>query len=384
MKKNMVLGTVLILSVLLLVNCSKDEDLFSDSKNVDFLAFYKPSSENILGENKLVAKLSLNKGELSYSTFLEVYPGSSMSSDCAINNNKMAMGLEWRAFDNQGMYMDLDDDEYEYLPLATPRNDNYYSFFNGGTQNVSDNGYVIYIAGTNNIYYGDEGRRNLMRYNPANGELISIPSPVEFALSQPEKGGDTDFAQFNTNIFASTDGRYAYGHIEAFGTEGGGIHWDYEFLFQYDFENMEFTRLGDADDNDVSIYAMTLDRKYLIYSNNGLMKMLNVVTGAISFPDPDMNLVNVKKNSWNNYGACVGTTAGRLLYKNFVNNTETVVCDMYGRIKNAMFSKSGDQIYFIIDSDEKYLCLTEGLVEDSPYDTLCVIPQEFYDILLIK
>lgn len=280
--------------------------------------------------------------------------------------------------------MDMGDLEYKNLPLATPKNSNYYSFFNGRTQNISDNGYVIYISGTNNIHYGDEGRRFLMRYNPSNESVISIPSPVDFALSQPERGSDTDFGQYNTNIFASTDGRYAYGHIEAFGTEGGGIHWDYEFLFQFDFESLTFTRLGDVEDDNVSIYAMTLDRNYLIYTNDGVMKMLNIRTGAISYPDPDMNLINVQKNSWNNNGACVGTTSGKVFYKDFVNDTETIVCDAYGRIRNAMFSESGEQIYFIIDRDERHLCLSENLTEDSPYDTLCIVPSEFYDFVLIK
>ncbi len=263
--KNILKGLTLILMSLILTYCGEydiDPGSGNDSENAEFLAYYKPSSDKILGENYLVAKLSLNKGDLSYSSFLNVYPNSNMTTDCAINNNKMAMGLFWRDFDNQGIYMDLDDTSYEYLPLATPKNDNYYAFFNGGTQNVSDNGYVTYISGTNNVHYGDEGRRNLMRYNPDNEEIKAVGSPVGFALEQPEKGDDTDFGQYNTNIFASLDGRYAYGHIEAYGTEGGGIHWDYEFLFQFDFENEKFTRLGDEDDDDVTIYAMTSDRKY--------------------------------------------------------------------------------------------------------------------------
>ncbi len=385
--KNILKGLTLILMSLLLTYCGDydiDPGSGNDSENAEFLAYYKPSSDKILGENYLVAKLSLNKGDLSYSSFLNVYPNSNMTTDCAINNNKMAMGLFWRDFDNQGIYMDLDDTSYEYLPLATPKNDNYYAFFNGGTQNVSDNGYVTYISGTNNVHYGDEGRRNLMRYNPDTEEIKAVGSPVGFALEQPEKGDDTDFGQYNTNIFASLDGRYAYGHIEAYGTEGGGIHWDYEFLFQYDFENEKFTRLGDEEDDDVTIYAMTADRKYLIYSNRGEMKMLNVGTGAVSYPNPDMNLVNVNKNNWNNNGACVGTTAGRLLYKDFVNDFEIVVCNVSGDVENAMFSANGESIYFIIESDENYLCLTENLTENSPYDTLCVVPHEFYDMVLIK
>nr|MDA3865993.1 hypothetical protein [Salinivirgaceae bacterium] len=369
MKRIMNLGLAFIFCILILAGCDEDDVSLNESNNVDFLALYKPGSEQILGADKLVAKMSLNKGELTFAPFLDVYPGSSMTADCSINNKKLAMGLEWRAFDNQGIYMDMGDLKYENLPLATPRSDSYYAFFNGGTQNVSDNGYVIYISGTNNIYYGDEGKRILMRYNSATHDSISIPSPVAFALSQPEKGGDTETCQYNTNIFGSTDGRYAYGHLEAFGLQGNMYHWDYEILFQYDFENEEFTRLGEAEDDDAHIYAMTADRKYLIYSNRGVMKMLNIETNQVSLPDPDMNLINVNRNNWNNYGACVGTTNGYVVYKDFVSNKEIDVCDVSVRVKNTMFSKSGDRIYFVIDSDEKYLCLTEGLTENSPYDT---------------
>jgi hypothetical protein len=384
MKKIMKSFLALVMILLMFANCSEDDEENRDSKNVEFLAYYKPGSDQILGEDKLVAKLSLNNGELLYSSFLDVYPGNWMAVDCAINNGKMAMGLFWRDFDNQGIYMNLDDADYKNLPLATPKDENYYAFFKTRTQNVSDNGYVIYLSGTDNIHYGDEGRGNLMRYDPENDDVILIPDPVGFALGQPEKGGDTDFAKYNTNIFASTDGRYAYGHIEAYGTDWGVLHWDYEFLFQYDFEDMEFTRLGDEDDSDVSIYAMTSDRKYIIYSNSGVMKMLDVETGNVSLPNPDMNLVNVNKNNWNKYGACVGTSNGYLMYKDFVNDTEIAVCDVSGDVQTAMFSKSGDRIYFIIDSDQRYLCLTEDLTADSPYDTLCVVPAEFYDFVLIK
>ena len=383
MKNSKIVSLMLMFSFLFICSCEKDENPIDDYNNVEFIAYYKPSSEKVLGEDKMLAKLSVSNGATSYASFLDVYPDNSLVADSDIDNNVLAMGLFWRDFDNQGMYMNLDDNEYNLLPLVAPPQDDDYSYFSASTADVTENGYIIYISATNDINYGDQYRPHLVRYDKDNDKLAIADGVVAFALSQPEKGGDTDFAQVNRNIFASTDGRYAFGHMEAYGTEGGGIHWDYNILFKYDFENGAFTRLGDIDDYKVTIHAMTEDRKYLIYTNNYQMKVLNVETGYIT--ESEMNLVNVGENSWNNYGACVGATSGNLYYKDFANNNEVTVCSPGGSPKNTMFSKDGSKIYFTLKGyEEKYLCVTDGITEGSNYDTLGAYPLEFYDIVLIK
>lgn len=388
MKRTLFITSFLLL-IVVLSNCSDDGNPVdpNDSNNsneASFLAFYKPGNTKILGANKLLAKLTVKGKEISYSTFLDVYPdGDGLVNHCDIQNNMLAMDPFWRDFDNQGICMELTSDTYQYLPLVDPSHDSDYSYFNGRTANVSHNGYIIYSSATNDKYYGDEYRPFLLRHNPKDDKTDIAVDPKQFALSQPEKGSDTEMAQFNRNIFCSTDGKYAYGHLEAYGTEGGGIHWDYNILFRYDFDAKEYKRLGDSEDDNVSIIAMGSDRTWILYSNNYDHKVLNLTTGNIT--KTTINTVNVKKNSWGKNGACVGATNGKLYYKDFVNNQEIVVCNTAGTPSNTMFSKNGDKIFFTLsDYSNKYLCVTESLEEGCNYDTLGTYPTEFYDMVMIK
>lgn len=388
MKRLLFISSFLLL-IFVFSNCSDDGNPVdpNDSKNsteASFLAFYKPSSTKILGESKLIAKLTVKGKEINYSAFLNAYPdGDGLVNHCDIQNNLLAMDPYWRDFDNKGIYMELDAENAYYLPLVDPSQDSDYSYFNSGTAKVSENGYIIYSSATNDKYYGDEYRPFLVRYNPSNDQTDVAISPKAFALGQPEKGSDTEMAQFNRNIFCSTDGKYAYGHLEAYGTEGGGIHWDYDILFRYDFDAKEYKRLGDSDDDDASIIAMGSDRNWILYSNHSDYKVLNLTTGNIT--TTTMNTINVRKNSWGKNGACVGSTSGKLYYKDFVNDREIVVCETEGSPSNAMFSEKGDKIFFTLsDYTNKYLCVTESLEEGCNYDTLGTYPTEFYDMVLIK
>ncbi len=355
------------------------------SINVDFLTYYKPGSENILGDQKLVVQLSVSNGEISYTPILNVYPDNSIINDCDINNNMVALGLHWRDFDYQGIYFDMNADSYYEFPLVQPSEDSDYAYFQASTADVADNGIIIYSSATNDKNYGDEYRAFLLRLDPSENTAQVAINPNNFAFSQPEMGDDTDMAQFNRNLFASADGRFAYGHIEAYGTEGGGIHWDYNILFKYDFEIDTYYRLGDSEDDNVSIIAMTSDRKYIIYTNSNAYKILNLETNTTSYPSGIDNLVNVKENSWGLNGATVGSTAGNIWNKDFVNDREFVVCNMSGSPYNCMFSKDGKRIFFTLNgSESKYLCVTSGIEESSTYDTIGSFPNEFDGLVMVK
>jgi hypothetical protein len=391
MKNFVSIFVVFILAIFTMVSCSKSDSVpegdtppQDESTNVEFLSRYHPGSENVLGDQDLVVMLTVSNGEISYSTILNVYP-EHMITDCDINNNIVAMGLYWREFDNQGIYFDMDAESYYEFPLVDPSEDSDYSYFQATTADVADNGLIVYSSATNDKNYGDEYRPFLLRLNPSDHSTVVASSPNNFAFSQPEMGGDTDMAQFNRMLFASTDGQYAYGHIEAYGTEGGSIHWDYNILFKYDFDNDIYERLGDPEDNKVNIVAMTSDRKYMIYTNNGTYKLLNLETNTTSYPTGIDNLVNVQENSWGVNGACVGSTAGNIWNKDFVNNREFIVCNMSGSPYNCMFSKDGKKIIFTLDgSDTKYLCITSGIEENSTYDTIGAYPNEFEGLVMVK
>lgn len=389
MKKSL----IFLLGGLLLAfsGCEKEDNDLSNNndsgnlKNVEFLAYYKPGTENVLGNEKLIALITVEDGVLSYSAFLNAYPDNSMIENCDINDRVMVLGPDWRDFDNKGIYMNIDDPSAYYIPLVEATGNNDYSYFQTQTGDVSDNGYIIYSSATNDASYGDEYRPYLLRFNPSDNTTDIAKSPTSFALGQPEQGDDTEVGQITRAIFASPDGRYAYGSVEAFGTEGGSIHWDYEILYRYDFDSEEYTRLGDSDDNDVFIKGMTSDRRYILYSNHDDTKLLELATGNITYTD--MNTVNVKKNAWGLNGACVGTSNGDLIYKDFVNNNENVVCSSsgYGWIYNTMFSKDGKNIYFLIEgNDQNYLCVTDGINEGCSYDTISSVPLEFKDMIMIK
>ncbi len=372
-------------------SCNKDDDITKDSNNpglsedVEFLAYYKPGTENVLGSEKLIALISVSNGELSYSAFLNAYPQNGMLDNCDINDNIMVLGLKASDFENNGAYMELNDPSAYYLPLVEPSGSNDYSYFQPATGDVSDNGYIIYSAATNDASYGDEYKPFLLRFNPDDNTTDIASSPTSFAVGQPEQGSDTEVGQIARTIFASPDGRYAYGSVDALGTEGGSIHWDYSILFKYDFDTKQYTRLGGSEDNDVTILGMTSDRRYILYSNHSKTQVLDLNTGNIT--ETSMNVINVKKNAWGINGPCVGTSNGDLYYKDFVNNNEYIVCSSpgYGWIYNTMFSKSGNNIYFLLEGNtENYLCVTNGIEEGSSYDTISPIPLEFKDMVMVK
>ena len=382
----------LLFTVFILASCEKDDTTPEEetppqdepSLSVDFLTFYKPDSENILGTEKLVVKLSVSNGNITYSPILDVYP-ENIVTDCSINNNMVALGLNWRDFDNKGIYFDMNADSYYEFPLVQPSEDSDYSYFQASTADVSNNGMIIYSSATNDINYGDEYRAFLLRVDPSDNTAEAAINPNEFVFSQPEMGEDTDMSQFNRLLFASADGKYAFGHLEAYGTEGGGIHWDYKILFKYDFETKTYYRLGDPDDSNVNIKGMTSNKKYIIYSNSGTYKVLNLETNATSQPTNIANLMNVQENSWGPNGPCVGSTAGDIWNKDFVNDKEFVVCHMSGSPYNCMFAEDGKKIFFTLNgSDHKYLCVTSGIEENSTYDTIGTFPLEFDRLVMVK
>jgi len=364
---------------------NNDDNNNSNIENVDFLAYYKPNSENVLGTEKLIALISVRNGELSYSAYLNVYPQTSMIANCDINDNTLVIGLNSADFENKGAYLVLDQESAYYLPLIEPEQTSDYAYYQPTTGDVSDNGYIIFSEATNDISYGDEYNPYLLRFNPSDNTYQVAPDITPFTLAQPEVGSDTEKGIISRNIFASPDGRYAYGYVDAMGTEGGGIHWDYNILYKYDFETQQYTRLGDANDDDASIIAMTSDRRYIIYSNHSDTKVLDLETGNITYTD--MNTVNVQKNAWGPNGCCVGTSNSDLYYKDFVNNTEYVVCSSsgYGWIYNTMFSANNDKIYFLLEgTDANFLCVTSGITEGSTYDTIGSVPLEMHDMIMVK
>ena len=271
--------------------------------------------------------------------------------------------------------------EHTELPMVTPSEDSDYSYFLSSTSKVSDNDLILYLSATDDKNYGDEYRPYLIRYNTADNTHKVASSPENFVLNQPEKGDDTETGQFRRYVCISPNGRYAYGVLEAYGVSGN-IHWDYEILFQYDFETEKYNRLGEEGDADVSFYGMTRDGKYLIYANNHVKKLYNTETEEVSEIDfrPSHSLSPIEIND---NGFCDDGTTG-IYYWDFLNNQEIKVIHTYNT-ENAQFTNAGDAILFTLEgSDTNYICISEDLAEDTNWDTLAAVPEEFKDIKLIR
>ncbi|MFP4547023.1 MAG: hypothetical protein ACLFQM_02750 [Fidelibacterota bacterium] len=380
------LSIILITVLVLLVHCDKSSTKSENDKDksVQFLAFYEPGEEQLLGENKQIAQLSIANNECNYSSFLNIYPyRNNFLTNSANNSSILAMGLHSDFNDDRstrGVAVNISDKSQDYLPLVQPSEDSDYPYFLSQSVRVSDNGMVLYMTATNDKSYGDEYRPFLIRYNPETKEHQVAASPESFVLNQPEKGDDTETGQIDRAIAISPDGRYAYGVIEAYGVSGN-IHWDYEILFQYDFETEQYKRLGDEDDSDASFIALTRDGKYIIYSNRSERKIYNLQTETTTVVS--ISGYGPIPIQMNNYGFCDNSTTG-IYYYNYVQNETVKVIHSY-YTSNAQFSEDQESIYFTIrGSEENYLCKSIDLLEDTEWDTLAAIPKEFSDIKLLK
>ncbi len=376
----------LIVIFVLMSHCEKSATK-SDKDNdgsVQFLAFYEPDEAQLLGENKQIAQLNITNNECNYSSFMSIYPyGNNLVKYSDINSDRMVLGLHSDFNDGrstQGVAIKISDKSQDYLPLVQPDQDSDYPYFMGQATRVSDNGMILYMTATNDKSYGDEYRPYLIRYNPETKEHQIAASPESFTLNQPEKGDDTETGQIDRSIAISPDGRYAYGVVEAYGVSGN-IHWDYEILFQYDFETEQYKRLGDEDDSDVSFIGMTRDGKHIIYSNHSDRKIYNLETETTSVVS--ISGYGPIPIQMNNYGFCDNSTTG-IYYYNYVQNEAVKVIHSY-YTGNAQFSEDEESIYFTMKGDEEnYLCKSIDLQEDTEWDTLAAIPKEFSDIMLIR
>ncbi|MCF7886710.1 MAG: hypothetical protein K9M80_09460 [Candidatus Marinimicrobia bacterium] len=356
--------------------------------SMKFLAFYEPDGENVMGDSKQIIKISVQNGEASYSSFYDLYPyGDDLFRNSDFNENVLAMGLHYDIYKDMGdgssvgLYIDMASAEHIELPMVAPSEDSDYSYFLSSTSVVSDNGMILYLSATDDKSYGDEYRPYLIRYNTANNTHKVAASPENFVLNQPEKGDDTETGQINRYVCISHDGRYAYGVLEAYGVSGN-IHWDYEILFQYDFETEEYKRLGEEGDADVTFYGMTRDGKHLIYDNNHTKKLLNLETENVSEVDfrPSHGLSPIETND---NGFCDDGTTG-IYYWDCLANQEIKVINSY-YTEDAQFTNGGDKLLFTLEgSDTNYICISEDLSEDTNWDTLAAVPEEFIDIKIIR
>ena len=376
---------ILFLATFLLMNCdSSTKSKNKDGESLSFLTYYYPGNDLLLGNEKQLVLLEIEDGEVNYSSFMNIYPyGHNFFESADINNNSFAMGLHSdfnEGYSVKGVFVDIVTKTQYNLPTVGASEDSDYPYFQGQTAKVSDNGFVLYLSATNDKYYGDEYRPYLIRFDPKTNEHKVAISPNSFVLSQPEKGGDTEAGLINRNVFISPNGRYAYGHINAYGVSGN-IHWDYEILFQYDFETDQYERLGEDGENHVAFHGLTNDGKNIIYSSSYVKKIYNLDTKTST--TTELYIPGFTAAQINNYGVCDDGTTG-IYYYNYLNNNTVHVIDTY-RPKFVHFNDEGNSIFFTLEGTENnYICKTQDLQENTTWDTLATVSKEIYGTMVIK
>lgn len=391
--KTKILISCITLVLLLVISCYPKDDNVPGSSSAEFIGFYSPNLDQVAGGSPGLVMFSQIDGNTQYNFKYSFYPYENLYKNSVVRNNRMAIGLHndfKQDYSLMGSSFGLDDADQYYLPLIPPDEEDDYSTFDVASPKLSDNGFVFYISATHDKNYADQYRPNLVRYNLETDYYESASAPHSFTLAQPEKKGDTEGGLFDKYFVAGADGRYVYGTLIANGVDFGVYHEDYKFIFRYDFENGEYTRIGDGH-SWVTLYGMTSDGKYLVYKSwNGTenkMYIYNTQSGTIAERPYYFDEVRRNPASWNDKGFCIGGdkyTSSKIYYCNVVDDDYPIVVELGDRARITQFSPNGDFIYFCIyGADENYMCKTSGLETGSTIDTLFAYSKEIIDYLVI-
>lgn len=388
--KNSNFFIVFVLSIFV-SGCIPTEDETS-GKDTKFLILHNNSAGK-LSTGAYLSQLTVKKGEPQFERLNEIYPASNLNTNVDISNDRVVIGLHTdfnvpgTVRQTNGAWFDIATRNWEQLPLLAPGKDR-YNYFNVVTGKVSESGHIFYLSSSNVISYHDQYLASLVRYNPKTKELLQATDPSGFAKSQPEKGWDTEAAQFKYQFYPSNDGRYVYGVVDAFGVDGGMLHWDYKILFKYDFNTDTYTRLGDSEDRDVIILGITADKNYVAYtsliSNKYYNKLVNTATNVVTTHSIQGGQGFANTSRWNNTGYCSGETNNTIGIYNLVGNTSHNI-KTTSRPYYAQFGADGNTIYFMYESGaKKYLCKTSEITASATIDTVCILSADVIDFIVIK
>jgi hypothetical protein len=391
MKHLVILNLVIFM---LFTACESSDNPSEKEEGVTFLLLQK-NSQNQLAKGAAISILEVSKkGESTIETLAEIYPSRDLWSATDVAGGRIAIGLHTdfnvpgTTRQTNGGWLDITSNSWHELPLLPTNDENRYNYFDVSSPKVSENGYVFFLSSSNARWYHDQYRASLVRYDPVKDELITASNPTGFVLQQPEKGWDTEAGQFVRQFYPSKDGRYVYGVIEAFGVDGGAIHWDYKILFKYDFQTNQYTRLGDAEDRQVIIMGITADKKNLAYistvSNASKRKIVNTGTNITSVFSTSGGQAYSNTSRWNSNGYCSGETNNTIGIYNMVANTKHDI-KTQSRPYYAQFGPDGDVIYYMIETGKgNFLCKTSNLTSTATIDTVCTLPSNIVDFLVIK
>lgn len=385
---------IIFIGIMLLSSCAIDEPLNNKKDSEPKFLLLNYSDNNKLETGAYISLLEIKKGDAEVTPLDEIFPNNSLSANADIKNNRVVMGLhssfntEGKSRRSVGIWFDILATSWYELPLLPSGSENRYTYFDVATGKVSESGYIFYLSSSNDISYNDQYRASLVRYNPDNDVLEQADHPEAFVLEQPEVGGDTETGQFKRDFYPSSDGRYVYGVIEAFGVSGGAYHWDFEILFKYDFQLNRYTRIGDSEDKHVTIIGMNSSRTELCYTSkidgSYVRKFVNTETNNVKDVTitGGQNLYNTSR--WNSNGYCSGETNNTIGVYDLMTDSKHNI-HTPSRPYHAQFGPNGDNIYFMMMSTTgSYLCKTSDITESATIDTICALSTTVNEFLIVK
>lgn len=399
MKRNHFYPIVILIGLVLFSSCKKDDpadgpkDPQPSSSSAQKFLLLNYNSSNALGPGAYISLLEIKNGAPVITKLNDFYPLANLNSNVDITKNRAVMGLhsdfntDGSSRRTVGVWFDVPSTSTSELPLL-PAGTGRYAYFGSATGKVSENGNIFYLSCSNDASYHDQYRAALVRYNPSSSVLEQAQHPDAFILAQPERGWDTETGQYKGDFYPSPDGRYVYGVIEAFGVDGGSLHWDYEILFKYDFQTQTYTRLGDAEDSHVLILGITSDRTQVFYNSQiGSVSKKKIVNTATNTTKPvtitgGQGYKNTSR--WNANGYCSGETNRTIGVYDVINDSKHNVTTQADP-NYAQFSSGGDAIYFMLKSSQNnYLCKTSNTSASAKIDTVCTLSKSIYEFMVVK
>ncbi|NLU39568.1 MAG: hypothetical protein GXX78_11865 [Bacteroidales bacterium] len=389
--RNLIYLTILT-TALLIAGCDPIDDENTSGKDVKFLVL-QGNSTGKAASGASLSILTIKKGEPEYEKVNDLYPAESMHKSADISKSRVAIGLHTdfnvtgKVRQTKGAWFDLESGDWEELPLL-PAGNGRYNYFDVASAKVSESGHIFYLSSSNDQDYFDDYRASLVRYDPKTDKLLQASNPSSFALSQPEKGWDTEAAQYKSQFYPSKDGRYVYGVVDAFGVNGGMLHWDYKILFKYDFETDTYTRLGEKEDKDIVILGITSDKTYVAYtssiSNVYKRKYVNTSTNAVNDFSISGGQGIANPSKWNSSGYCADATDNTIGIYNILEDVNVYI-KTPSRPYYSQFAADGKSVYFLMESGaKKFLCKTSDLTAKTTIDTLCTLSSNTIDFFIIK
>lgn len=398
MKAKLIILTVLSLLVILLTGCPSDDIPSTDdnlgngssSKELVFVGSY--FSGGTLPEYTAKLTVDVKSGEFELSKLTDMITQSSfyfsLWDNGFVRNGRIAFYAHESNFEGEEsnqrfksfrlpVFVDVSTGSVTRCPVPLLYK-NLEPWCRAKNIYIDDKGRIFYAIWYTNRY-SDAHEPTIFRYDPKTNEYTHTTGSDAFVATQPEKGWDTEAGAFTENFAISSDGRYAYGVIYGFGTEGGVFHTDYKFIVQYDFDTEEITRL-DGGETSANIYGINSDYSKLIYSMGSEKRYIDLQTKQISKID-GISFSTFPHCGYSRTSALRGNSAGLFLV-DFTKNTETKFAN--GNILVPQFDKSG-KVYFVREGkSENYICRKTDFSLDTPCDTIAIIPSGLKYVVLVE